>query len=238
MAKTFRELLAEKDDEFTYYVRSTADIHRPELFERVRHAFLPYRVISCDIDSYKPISRNNKSFPDEPNSPTYSIKVVTGLKVPKEHIQTLAMTVHIHMAHLKIEGDQDVELMNNPEAVTSTIAQALVGQKRIAEFVRELQADKRKRMKDTTEREVYESFYTTHRGLEDVVKKPIRKGYYLIEAFREDGKNYLIAEGPYGSRPEGNEYCDRIKVAGSQIVAEGTAGDKYGVQVLIEEIAK
>src|ERR1044071_196419 len=220
MTKTFREILAEKDDEYTYFVRSTADIHNPKLFDRIEMSFMPYRIKSIERDSYRPISRDNKSFPDEPNSATYSIKLITGLKVPKEFIHTLAPDVHIHMSHLKIEGDQDVELVNQPGTVSSTDSQSLVGQKRIGDFVKELQAERKQRMKDTTEREVYESFYTTHRGIQDVTKKPVRNGYYMVETFRQNGKTYLKAEGPFEARPAGNDYSDRIQSVWSKIVAE------------------
>src|SRR5688572_22517558 len=186
MIKTFREILAEKDDEFTYHLHSTANIHRPELFERIKLSFMPYNIKAFETDTYKPLSKTNTMFPEEPYSSTYSIKIVTGFKVPSEHLQTVAMTAHIHIAHLKMEGDQDVELVNKPEEVPSTEAQKLVGSKRISDFINELQTERRQREQDTVEREVYETFYTTHRGLEDVLKKPVRKGYYMVEMRRDD----------------------------------------------------
>lgn len=232
--KTFFELLAEKDDEFTHYLRSTADIHHPELFERVRLSFMPFRVKSIEPDSYRPISRDNPDFPDEPNSPTYSIKIVTGLPLTPKFLEGLAMEAHIHIAHLKLEGEDDHELVNKPVEVQSSDAQNLVGQKRLGEFVRELEADRKKRMGMTTERKVYESFSTTHRGLEGVVKKPMRKGYYMIEAYHEDGRGYLSAKGPFPSRPEGN-YHDRIIVNNPRIVAEQSTSESYNAQIAVED---
>lgn len=236
MTKTFREILAERDDEFTYYVRSTANIHDPEIFERIRLAWLPYVIKSFETDAYKPLSRDNKMFPEQPNSPTFTIKVVTGLPIPKKHIETMALDARIHISHLRIDPDGDLELVNEPNEVASAEAQNLVGHKRIGEFIRELQADRKKREEMSSSREVYESFCTTHRGLEDVLKKPLRKGYYMVEAYREDGKTYLRAEGPFEVRPEDRNYHDRIRAKNPQVIAEGKTGSMYGVQILIEGV--
>lgn len=236
MNKTFREILAEKDDEFIYHVRSTANIHNPEIFERIRLSFMPYDVKSFDCDTYRPLGKRNKEFPDEPNSPTYSVRVVTGLPLTPKFIETLALDARINVAHLRIDGKKDEqELVNEPGEVKSGDAQSLVGTKRLGEFIRELQADRKARMGMTIEREVYESVCTTHRGLGDVLKKPLRKGYYVVEAYRENGKNYLRAEGPFPDRPE-HTYHDRIRINNAKIVAEQTTGDTYGVQLLIEDI--
>src|SRR5271170_1616658 len=121
MNKTFTEILAEQDEEFVYHIISTADIHNPERFSRVRYALLPYQIKSIEADSYLPWSKGNKKFPAEPNSPTYTIKLVTGLPVDcRSVIQTLAMATHIHVSHLMIEpenGECEVDLVKKPEEV-------------------------------------------------------------------------------------------------------------------------
>jgi hypothetical protein len=236
MAKTFWEILAEADDEYVYYIHSTAPIHRPDMFEKVKLSLMPYEIKSIECESYKPLTKANTMFPEEPNTPTFTIKVVTRYPLTKGFLSTLAMDAHIHIAHLKITPDKTLEPMNEPEEVPSKDAQSLVGNKRIAEFIKELQADRKARDDMSWNREVYESFYTTHLGLESAIKKPLKKGYYIVETFQEGGKHYLRAEGPFDSRPEGNAYHDRIRTVNPQIISETMNGGLYGVQVLVENI--
>lgn len=232
MTKTFREILAEKDDEFVYYVRSTADIHLPELFERIRLSLIPYRIKSFEKDSYKPVGKENKYFPDDPHAPSYSIRAVTGLKIPKGFTAALAMDANIHVSHMRLDGE-GVDL-NDPEPTQD--AQRLVGTKRIADFIGELQADRKTRKEATTTREVYESFCTTHRGIADILKKPLRNGYYTVEAFRQAENDYLMIKGPLASRPH-LEYRDRIAVV-ANVVSESITGGVYNGKLLIERGTK
>lgn len=234
MAKTFWEILAESDDEYTYYIHSVANIHHAELFERVKIALMPYEIKSLECDSYKPYSKDNKQFPDQMNQPTYTIKAVTRYPLTKGFASALAMETHIHISHLKIDPDKTLDPVNEPEEVSSKEAQSLVGTKRIAEFIKELQQDRKDREGMTTKREVYESFYTTHLGLEKVVSKPLRKGYYLVETYRENDTNFLRAEGPFDSRPTENLYHDRIRTTNAQVVTETSAGGIYGVKVQLD----
>lgn len=236
MTMTFREILAEKDDEYTYHVRSTVDIHNPERFERVRMTLMPFQVKTISADGYTPFTKDNKIFPNEPNSPTFTIKVVTGLPVDtKSVLQTMAMMCHIHQSHLRMTPEDDVqsELPGKPHETDKTTAQSLVGHKRIGEFMRELQSDRKEREAKVITREVYESFFTTHRALESVVKKPIRKGYYMVEMCQDGDQTVMRAKGPFGNRPDGNPYRDRIDVKGS-LIYEDTYRDMYNVHVLVE----
>jgi hypothetical protein len=239
MNKTFREILAEKDDEYTYTVRSTADIHDGERCERIRMTFMPYQIKSIESDGYTPLCKENKWFPDEPNSPTYAVKIVTGLPIQKEgFIQTLAMMLHIHEAHLDIEGEEDIEtdIVNGPELIDKEFSQSLVGQKRIGEFVRELQTDRKDREKNTITREVYECYFTTHRGLENLTKKSFRNGYYMIETYKDNHKLQLRAEGPFRNRPDGNQYRDHIGVNNPKLISESDIGGVSKVVMLIDSI--
>lgn len=237
--KTFREILAEKDEEFTYHIKSTADIHRPELFERVRHALMPYRIKSITAEGYMPITKDNKTFPDQPNSPTYVIKVITGLPIDtKSALEMVAMTCHIHIAHLYMAPEDDVAsyLSGKPVEVDSTTSQLLVGTKRIDAFMQELQKDRKEREKKAITREVYESFFTTHRALASVVKKPLRNGYYMVEMIQEGDDRFMRSEGPFETRPDGNPYRDHTGIRSAKIVSETDAGDMYGVEVMVEEM--
>jgi len=236
MAKTFWEILAESDDEYVYYIHSTAPIHRPDMCEKVKLSLMPYEIKSFECEGYKPLSKSNDMFPEEPNSPTYTIKIVTRYPFTKGVLSTLAMDAHIHMAHLKITPDKAVDPVNGPEEIAAKEAQSLVGTKRIGEFIKELKADRKDRDDMTWKREVYESFFTTHRGLEAVLKRPLKNGYYIVEACLEDGKKYLLAKGPFESRPEGNSYYDKIQTVNPQVICETTKGGMYGVQVLVEDI--
>lgn len=237
MRKSFYEVLAEQDEEFTYYVKSTYDIQQPEYFERVKHALLPWRIKEIKPDGHTPYSRDNKTFPDWPNTATFSIKVVTGLPIDtKKTLETVAMVCHIHISHLKMLPEDDVqsELVGKPVEVDKTTAQLLVGSKRIGEFMHELKKDRAEREKKGITREVYESFFTTHLALENLLKKPIRNGYYMVEMSHEGTDTYMRAEGPYEARTDGNPYRDSIGVAGAKIVSEDASGALYGVQALVE----
>lgn len=236
MTKTFHEILAEKDDEHVYYIHSTADIHNPALFEKIKISLLPYEIKSIECESYKPLSKSNTLFPDEPNSPTYTIKVTTRYPVTKGFLSILAMDAHIHVSHLKIDPDTVVDPVNYPEEISKEESQKTVGTKRIAEFIKELQQDRKERQDMSWEREVYESFYTTHRSLERVLHKPLRKGYYMVEAYTEGGKKYFQAQGPFPSRPEENPYHDRIQAVNPQIVSESTENGQWAIQVLVEDL--
>jgi hypothetical protein len=232
MKKTFREILAEKDEEYTYHVKSTVDIHNPEWFERVRMSLMPYQIKSLAPDGYTPYTANNKTFPNQPNSPTFTVKVVTGLPVDTQRaLETMAMICHIHRSHLYMSPEDDVasEIVGKPQEVSSADSQLLVGAKRIGEFMKELQSDRKDREEKFVTREVYESFFTTHRALEHAVKKPIRNGYYMVEMLREGDHTYMRAEGPFATRPDGNEYRDKIAVRLAKIVTEQTTGAMYSV---------
>jgi hypothetical protein len=236
MNKTFYEILAEKDSEHEYVIHSTANIHHPDICERIKLALLPYEIKAFDCDGYKPLSKENKLFPDEPFSPTFSIKVITRYPLTKGFLSILAMDARIHISHLKITGDGAVEPVNGPEEMKPADAQSQVGQKRIGAFFQELKKNRKVRDDMTWSREVYESFVTTHKALETVVKKPLRNGYYMVEMFREGGNKYLRAEGPFISRSEENSYHDRIRAVNPQIISERTQGDLYSVQILVEDI--
>jgi hypothetical protein len=234
MNKTFIEILSEKDQEHVYHVLSTADIHDPDRAERVRLEFMPFDIKSFECEAYKPLSKVNTVFPEEPNSPIFTIKVVTRYPLTTGFIKTLAWAVRVNAAHLKIDPDPDYDPVNKPEEVSSSDSQKLVGSKRIGDFIRDLQQDRKDRKEMEWTREVYESFFTTHRGLQGVIKRPIRNGYYLVETYKEDGKKYLRAEGPFESRPEGNPYHDHIRASNPQMISETNNGGLYGVQVLVE----
>jgi predicted metal-binding protein len=234
MTKTFYEILAEKEDEFVYHIYSTANIHDPEICAKIRISLLPYKIKSMECESYKPLSKNNDMFPNEPNSPTYAIKVITGHPITKGFLSTLAMDAHIHVSHLKIIPESDIDLINKPKEVSSDDAQKLVGTKRLGNFIKELQKERNTRDEMKITREVYECFFTTQRGLEIVVGKPMKKGYYMIEAFIDDGKKYFKAEGPFLTRPDGNPFFDRFKVKNPKIVHESENSRLHSLVVLVE----
>ncbi len=234
MEKSLYEMVAEKDDEHVYRVISTNDIHDPDRRERVRLEFMPFEIKSFECESSKPLSKLNTMFPDEPNSPTFVIKVVTRYPLTKGFLETLAWAVRVDISHLRIEGERGFDPVNKPEEVSSSDSQKLVGTKRIGDFIKELQDDRKARTEMTWTRKVYESFFTTHRGLQSLVKTPIRNGYYMVEAYEEDGKKYLHAKGPFTTRLENEPYRDRIPVSRAQIIDEGMTDGVYGVNILVE----
>lgn len=234
MSKTFVEILAEKDSEHSYQIHSTANIHNPDICQRIKIALMPYEIKSLECDGYKALSKNNDMFPGEFNSPCYTIKVVTRYPLTKGFLTALAIEARINIAHLKITGEDAVDPVNGPEEIKD--AQKLVGQKRIGEFFQELKNDRKVREDMTWKREVYESFFTTHRGLERIINKPILNGYYMVEAYEQGGKKYISAEGPFAARPEGTMYYDHLRAVNPQVVSENTQHGVYGVQILVEDI--
>jgi hypothetical protein len=237
MTKTFHEILAEKDDEYTYHVKSTVDIHQPERFERIRMTLMPFQIKAIVADGYTPLSKDNKTFPNQPNHPTFSVKVVTGLPVDtKRTLETMAMMLHIHQSHLNMTPEDDVAsvLPGKPVEVDKTTSQLLVGQKRIGEFMKELQSDRKEREEKFVTREVYECYFTTHRALETMMKKPYSKGYYMIEGSQEGDQHFIRTEGPFNNRPDGNIYRDRIGLKPLEIVSESDADGLRGSVILVE----
>jgi hypothetical protein len=236
MVKSFYEILAEEANEYSYKVHSTADIHNPERFARIRMSLYPYQIRQFEASGYIPWSKGNNKFPNEPNSPVYTIKVSTSLPLDTHSVvQTMAMLAHINSIHLLIEPDDDspevVDMVTKPNEVKD--AQESVGDKRIGAFIKELSSQRDERMKRTTTREVYESYTTTQLGLEKIVKKPLRKGYYMVETYKDNGKIYLHAQGPFESRSENDDYRDMIKVSRAEILSEGINNGNYDVNVLI-----
>ncbi len=228
-------MIAERDEEHVYHVHSTNDIHDPDRRERVRLEFMPFEIKSFECESYKPLSKINTMFPEEPYSPIFTIKVITRYPLTKGFLETLAWAVRVDISHLRIEGEHGYDPVNKPEEVSSSDSQKLVGTKRIADFIKELQDDRKNRKEMSWTREVYEAFFTTHRGLQNLVETPIRNGYYAVEAYREDGKKYLHAKGPFINRSEESPYQDRIYVQKSNVISEVTNDGLYDVNILIED---
>ena len=99
--KTFREILAEQDDEFVYLVKSTADIHDPLVFAKVKLALTGFKIRAIMVDQYRPLQKDNPDFPAEPNSALYVVKVTTALPVVGGE-QLIAIHARINQAQLLV----------------------------------------------------------------------------------------------------------------------------------------
>jgi len=226
MSKTFQAILAEQDTEFTYFVKSIYNIHNPEVMDQIRLALLPYDLRSIETGVYKPIEKGNTDFPNVPNSPLYSVKVVVGLEPPEDDdaVQKVALFTRIKDEHIVVHKEgQDPHRPDNSDDVfvkgeykpltgtakdfTGTLddeykdAQGEVADKRIGSLLKDLEAERKERKK--AEREIRpklkESFCTSHIALNQIENK-WNKGFYVVE--REAGSDSVMKiSGPWKKQP-------------------------------------
>lgn len=218
--KTFRQILAETEEEFEYEIRSCANIHTTEKLEQIRAALRPYRVISVEAGAYKVPSEKNEDFP---NHPTYTVHACTGFPIPWDNdnpVQIIALHTRINQANLKVESPHKPKEPANEKGEYTPMTgndlgkatpdakvedgQSKVGLKRLNSFMKELQGERKERETDTVKREVYEAYTVVHTELAAAVGHPMRKGYYLIESY--PNQNKMRAYGPYSDRPVNYAY--------------------------------
>lgn len=225
--KTLREILTEKDDEFEYVLKSTADIHTPEMISMIKMALGGFKIRDIEVDSYKPISKDNGEFPNEPNAAVFSLKIVTGFPALKGE-DLIAMFTRIHVSHLKLvptkkpadlkEPDEYKPITTNdfhdatPDNKKEDV-QDTVGGLRIADFMRELKGARKEREENKREREVYESFVTSHIALEHDLRRPFRKGFYIAEMTGKGSEIVLSLDGPFQYKPDNFLMRDQLPIS-------------------------
>ena len=230
MNTSFRAILAEKDEEFVYYIKSTRNIHKDDVLDQVRLALLPFDLRSIEKAGWNPMSeKGNLMFPEEgPLGPIYSLKATVGIEMDNERaIQKIALFTHINDQYLFVHqpGESQDRMDNEDEDEPVTVgykalshgavkwdastdrnavdpkAQDYAGQKRIDNFMRELETDRTAREGSIKAPKIYEAFVTSHMALRDVNGgETPKKGFYLVERFRDD-TSIMHISGPFHHQP-------------------------------------
>lgn len=237
MHKSLRSILAESDQEFTYWVKSTYNIHEPEVMDQIRLAMLPYDLRAIEKGAYKPIGAGNKDFPNVPDSPSYSVKVTLGLEPPEDDdaLQKVALFTRIFDEHLlvhkdgvdphkELEADDDGEYKNLAQSAkdfSSSLddvvdgAQDEVGEKRIGAFLKDLEAQLKKERESIRQitPKLKESFVTSHMAL-NTVSPGWKRGFYVVERAQAD-QGTMKVSGPFTKQPTNYEFVADLVVEGA-----------------------
>ena len=240
MHKSLRAILAEDDQEYTYWIKSTYNIHEPEVMDQIRLAMLPYDLRAVEEGAYKPIGAGNKDFPNVPDSPSYSVKVTLGLEPVEvdDPLQKVALFTRINTEHLLVHKDgvdphaepkaeAEVEYKNlahSAKDFSSSLddvyadAQDEVGDKRVGSFLKDLEKQlkkEREAIRQVTPK-LKEAFVTSHIALNNV-KSGWRRGFYVVERAEDDLGNMKIS-GPFTKQPTNFEFIAELAVPGAGIL--------------------
>ena len=157
------------------------------------------------------------------------MRVITGLELePDAILQQLAFYTKlpwkeflVHKKGEKPDREEDVEteakyksLADTAETFDGTADLVVqnagddVGEKRISSLMSELEAERKEREERAKnhEKDMYESFVTSHIVLSNFLKDPkySRKGFYLVE--RQTVDSDLSIKGPFSSKPINYEF--------------------------------
>lgn len=252
MHKSLRAILAESDQEFTYWVKSTYNIHAPEVMDQIRLAMLPYDLREVEEGAYKPIGAGNKDFPNVPDSPSYSVKVVLGLEPPESNdaLQKVALFTRINDEHLLVHKDgvdphaepkaeaegEYKNLAQSAKDFSSSLdnvvagAQDEVGEKRVGSFLKDLEAQLKKEREDIRQitPKLKESFVTSHIALNNVKRGGWKRGFYVVERAEADQGTMKIS-GPFAKQPSNFEFIAELAVSGA-----GSLNVESGESIVME----
>jgi hypothetical protein len=180
--KAFRAYLADNDEEHTYYVRSTRNIHNPDVMDQVRQALLGWELRDLETDGYK-LSTDDNGFPMDPLAGyIWSLKATLGLEPPDNEVavQKVAFYTNINHNYLMVHrNDEPAKKIDNSDADVSPDAeyrslahgaknwdatpdkeaidpdaQNLVGEKGLGEFLKILDQERRAREEERKTHEV------------------------------------------------------------------------------------
>lgn len=227
MMNSFRAILAEQDQEFTYVVKSVYNIHTTDMMDWIRLALLPYDLRDLQIGTHTPPDKDQKTFPNAPNAPVFTVKAKLGLEPYWEDAtEKVALFTRIEgpdhiIAHK--EGEDPKKEMDNsdtdetkkdynslakhainwnatPDEVNSD-AQSGAGEKRIASLMKELEKERKDResLIKKPDPNLKESFITSHIALKEITG-PKPKGFYVVE-IRKDDPRVLKLSGPFKKQP-------------------------------------
>ncbi len=243
MGKSFRALLVEQDQEYTYDIRSIRNIHKDDVMDSIRLALLPYDLRQIKMGTYiPPLATTGNGFIVEPWSGVYTLKAILGTEPPDNRtaVQKIALFTNINDEYLTInkEGESEEQLDNSDDETVSdskdyktltqnakdwgaTIddpmspdeAQKLAGNKRLGDFFKELEKDRKERENDIGQHDVdpvlTESFVTSHIALKEATGQPRLKGFYLVERFRGNDK-ILNISGPFKNLPDNHTFLPEM----------------------------
>ena len=245
MSKSFRAVLAEQDEEFTYHVKSIYNIHDDETMDWIRLALLPYDLRDIQRGSYKPMGHADKDFPNVPGAASYDVKVVLGLEPPtsEDAEEKVALFTRIKMDHLLVhkEGEDPHKMDNSDDCVdckgeykpltgtakdfSATLdnvevdnAQSEAGEERIGNLVKELEKERKEREEliQKPNPKLKEAFCTSHIQLNQIDKR-WTKGFYLVERHIDDTLNIT---GPFSRQADNYPFV-------GDLLQEGAGTVKY-----------
>lgn len=101
-------------------------------------------------------------------------------------------------------ADKDRPAPAEPEMATGE-AQKLAGQKRIDDFIKELEADRKEREKLVPDWDIYEAFCTSHIGLKTFHPNArLPRGFYVVEreVMSDKKESLLHIAGPFETAPD------------------------------------
>ena len=226
MRKNFHAILSERDQEYTYHIVSTANLHREEVMDRIRFAMLGWDMRDLEIDYYKPF--DDKEFSEDPGHPIYAVKVVLGRNPhPDVVVQKVSLITNIPNKILKVkepgrkeepESKDYIPLTGSAQDFASHLdkvgtsdadAKKRMGPGRLDAFMKELSVGRTERQKADWTKPVYEGFVTTHLSLSRFFGQGFKRGYYVVESYREDPSKLLI-EGPFEDQPINYEFVQDL----------------------------
>lgn len=178
---------------------------------------------------------------DEPGIETvFHVKAVLGTDVPNEVLrQKIAYFTDVHWEWIAVyrdgekwEGDDPLNMEDDVKGEYKNLAhtardwngtpdegdidpdaQKYVGTARLADFMSELEQDRKAREDEIADRNVtpklYESFVTSHLCLSEVYGRTPRKGYYLLERYKAD-PGVLHVSGPFKNKPVTHEFIPNL----------------------------
>lgn len=245
--KTFKEFLAEAEDEFRYHVTSVVNVHTEEMMSLIHLALAQYGVKAVERGAYKmPGSGELRDFP---NAASWTVIVVTSHPIDTRagaievtnYTRIPTTNLLFHEAGVDPYAEPKKEKEKEYVPLTGTVpedkegGQKFVGDARLSDFLKELGDDRNEREAELKkhEREVYEAFVTTHLTVESMLDAPLRKGYYIIQNLREStGENIVEIRGPFMNRGEefGIPYRDNYAIKGK--VVESISATENGLTIM------
>ena len=252
MKRSFRAYLAEQDQEFTFVVKSIYNLHDADVMDMVRLALLPYDLRELTKGTFTPPDKDQKTFPNVPNAPVYTLKAKLGLEPAWEDAtEKVSLFTHIRdFEHLLVHPenmDPQKEMDNSdtkdetkkdykslgkhainwdatPDEVDDEMKQH-VGLTHIGHLMKELEKERKERedLIPKVDPNIKEAFITTHIALKEVMG-PRPKGFYLIERPVQD-PNILRVIGPFKKQPVNYEFVGDLanpRVVGYKKLSEKT----------------
>lgn len=238
MKRSFRAILAEQDQEFTFVVKSIYNIHAPDMMDWVRLALLPYDLRELTKGTYTPPSKDQKTFPNVPNAPVYTLKAKLGLEPAwedaTEKVSLFTRIEDIDHIICHKEGTDPQKDMDNgddkdetkkdykslakhaidwnatPDEEVDKDGQEGAGEKRIGALMKELEKERKDRedLVPKVDPNLKESFVTTHVALKGIMGSK-PKGFYIVERRIEDDR-LLRLQGPYRKQPINYQFVGNL----------------------------